>query len=132
MENQDALIIMRALASGMNPETGVALEAESICRRPEVVKALNRALGALLQLEQRAQQKPPNAGNYWSREEDAQVCAEVRRGIDFQEIAKTHNRTVPSIVARLVKLGEIRPGASKSSATPLDDLFSQETDPVRR
>ena len=50
MENQAALTIMRALASGMNPETGEKLEAESICRRPQIVKVLNRALGALLQL----------------------------------------------------------------------------------
>jgi hypothetical protein len=43
MENQEALAIMRALASGMNPETGVTLEVESICRRPQVVKAMNSA-----------------------------------------------------------------------------------------
>ena len=128
MENQEALTIMRALASGTNPETGVALEAESICRRPQVVKALNRALGALLQLEQREQQRPAHAGRYWSRDEDAQVCAEVRRGIDFQEIAKSHNRTVPSIVARLVKLGEIRPGSSRSSEPRLGNPLNLETD----
>ena len=128
MENQEALAIMRALASGMNPETGVTLEAESICRRPQVVKALNRALGALLQLEQREQQRPAHAGNYWSRDEDAQVCAEVRRGIDFHEIAKSHNRTVPSIVARLAKLGEIRPGASRSSEPNVGNPLNLETD----
>jgi hypothetical protein len=76
------------------------------------VKALNRALGALVQLEQRERTRPGNAGKYWTREEDAQVCAEVRKGIDFHEIAKSHNRTVPSIVARLVKLGEIKPAGS--------------------
>ena len=128
MENQEALAIMRALASGMNPETGAAMETESICRRPQVVKALNRALGALLQLEQRKQQRPAHAGNYWSRDEDAQVCAEVRRGIDFHEIAKSHNRTVPSIVARLVKLGEIRPGASRSFEPNVGDPLNLETD----
>jgi hypothetical protein len=128
MENQAALTIMRALASGMNPETGEKLEAESICRRPQIVKVLNRALGALLQLEQREQRKPAQAGRYWSREEDAQVCAEVRRGIDFHEIAKSHNRTVPSIVARLVKLGEIRPGPSRTPMPGVNPSFSLETD----
>jgi hypothetical protein len=117
MENQEAVTIMRSLPSGLNPETGKALEAESICRRPQIVKALNRSLGALVQLEQRDLQRPAQAGRYWSREEDAQVCAEVRRGIDFHEIAKTHNRTVPSIVARLVKLGEIKAGSSKPSVS---------------
>ena len=39
--------------------------------------------------------------------EDAQVCDEVRNEIDFHDIAKNHNPTVASIVARLVELGEI-------------------------
>ena len=112
MEIAEALPIVRALAGGVDPDTGTALAAESVCRKPQVVRALNRALGALLQEEEREQRRPENAGRYWSRQEDAQVCAEVRRGIDFHEIAKTHNRTVPSIVARLVKLGEIKPPAS--------------------
>jgi len=116
MEISEALTIMRALAGGMNPETGEGLEADSVCRKPQVVKALNRALGAFVQLEQRERRRPANAGGYWSRDEDAQVCAEVRKGIDFHEIAKTHNRTVPSIVARLVKLGEIKPAASRRDA----------------
>ncbi len=112
MEIADALPIVRALAGGVDPETGEGLAADSVCRKPQVVRALNRALGALLQAEEREQRRPENAGRYWSRQEDAQVCAEVRRGIDFHEIAKTHNRTVPSIVARLVKLGEIKLPAS--------------------
>ena len=116
MELAEALTIMRALAGGLNPETKQALEADSVCRRPQVIKALNRALGALVQLDLRERTKPGNAGKYWSREEDAQVCAEVRKGIDFQEIAKSHNRTVGSIVARLVKLGEIKPGGSTLAA----------------
>jgi hypothetical protein len=116
MELQEALNIMRALAGGINPETGQAMEAESLCRKPQIVKALNRALGALVQLEQRERSRPGNAGKYWSREEDKQVCAEVRKGIDFHEIAKSHNRSVPSIVARLVKLGEIKPTGSAQQA----------------
>ncbi len=132
MENHEAMAIMRALASGIDPDTDIALEAESLCRRPHVVKALNRALGALLQLEQRDQVRPAHAGYFWSREEDAEVCAEVRRGLDLHEIAKSHNRTVPSIVARLVKLGEIRPGRPRKSGPDLEDLFTLETDLSRR
>jgi len=116
MELQEALSIMRALAGGLNPETGQAMEANSICRKPNIVKALNRALAALVQQELRERARPGNAGKYWSREEDAQVCAEVRKGIDFHEIAKSHHRSVGSIVARLVKLGEIRPASSQRAA----------------
>jgi hypothetical protein len=107
MEIQEALKIMRALASGVNPETGESMEADSVYRQPDTVRALNRALAALVQLEQRERNKPTNAGRKWTRAEDAQVCDEVRNGVDFHEVAKKHNRTVGSIVARLVKLGKI-------------------------
>lgn len=112
MEIAEALNVVRALAGGTHPETGEALGADSLYRKPQVVRAMNRALGALLQAEERERSTPANAGRYWSRDEDAKLCAELRRGIDFHEIAKTHNRTVPSIVARLVKLGEIKPSTS--------------------
>ena len=107
MDIPETLKIMRALANGKNPETGSALEQTSICRSPQTVKALNRAISALVQEQKREQRKPTNAFRSWTRAEDAQVCEEVRNGMDFHDIAKNHNRTVPSIVARLVKLGKI-------------------------
>ena len=107
MEIQEALKIMRALANGVNPETGESMEADSVYRQPETVRALNRALAALVQLEHRERNKPLNAGRKWTHAEDAQICEEVRSGTDFHEIAKKHNRSVGSIVARLVKLGKI-------------------------
>jgi hypothetical protein len=60
MEIQEALRVMRALASGVSPETGVSMEADSVYRQPETVKALNRPLGALVQMEQRERNKPVN------------------------------------------------------------------------
>jgi hypothetical protein len=109
VETQEAIKFMRALADGLNPETGQALPDDSVCRNAQAVKALNRAVAALTAQQEREQNRPMNAGRYWSPKEDAQVCEEVRKGMDFKEIAKTHNRTVPSIVARLVKLGKIAP-----------------------
>jgi DNA-binding NarL/FixJ family response regulator len=116
MEIQEAVTIMRALAGGLDPETSKPLEADSLCRKPAVVKALNRALGALVQLEQRERSRPQNAFRTWTREEDARVCDAVRKGMDFHEIAKAHNRSVGSIVARLVKLGQIAPSSSPTRA----------------
>ena len=112
MEIEEALKIMRALANGANPETGESLEPGSVCRKPTVVKALNRAIGALVTAQEREHKRPMNAFRTWTGSEDAQVCEEVRKGMDFHEIAKAHNRTVPSIVARLVKLGKIAPQAA--------------------
>jgi len=109
VEIEDALKIVRALANGKNPQTEEMLEAGSVCRQPLTVKALNRAISALVDAQARQSSRPINAFRAWTRAEDAQVCEELRQGKDFHEIAKAHNRTVPSIVARLVKLGEIAP-----------------------
>jgi hypothetical protein len=89
---------------------------DSILLKPQVVKTLNRALSALNREADRERNKPPNAGKYWSSEEDAKICEEVRQGIDLHEIAKSHNRSVGSIVTRLVKLGKIAPKASPTQA----------------
>src|SRR4051812_27748011 len=115
MDMQEAIKIMRALAGGTNPETGEALEPEALCRKPAVVKALNRALGALVKQEERERSKPQNSGRYWSREEVAKIYDEVQQGMDFHEIARLHDRTVGSIVARLIKLGKIKPPATKAA-----------------
>jgi hypothetical protein len=110
MEIEEAIQCIRALANGTNPETNESLEETSVCRRPQAVKALNRALAALVAQQGREQKRPSNAGRAWSQTEDAQVCEELRNGTDFHEIAKTHNRSIAAILARLVKLGKIAPG----------------------
>lgn len=117
MEIQEALKIMRALADGVSPENGEALNADVVYQYAPVVRAFHRAVGALEILEERERARrpsPANAGKAWSRAEDAQVCEELRRRIAFHQIARTHNRTIGSIIARLVKLGQIGPN------TPLD------------
>ncbi len=119
METQAAIKIVRALADGLNPATGEALAGDSVYLVPENIKALHRAVGALQALEEREQSKrllPGNAGKTWTHAEEQQVCDELRRGINFQEIAKAHNRTVVSIVARLVRLGKIVAQASATKA----------------
>jgi hypothetical protein len=110
MEIQEALKIIKALADGVNPETGEILPADLIYQHPQNVRALHRAAGALEFLEERERNRrllPKNAGKPWSSQEEAQVCDELRSGIDFQQIARTHNRTVASIVARLIRLGKV-------------------------
>ncbi|MGA8493262.1 MAG: hypothetical protein WB711_22765 [Terriglobales bacterium] len=118
MDIQEAIKVIRALADGMHPETRDALKVDSIFQNPQVVMALNRALAALVAEEQRELKKPASAGQYWSRAEDKQVCEELRKGMNFEDIAKTHNRSVPSIIVRLVKLGKIAPDKSGSLFPP--------------
>lgn len=119
MEIQEALVIVRELANGLNPESGVVLNNDSPLQNPQTVRALNRAVAALefQQERQRARLSlPANAGKPWSNNEDVQICDELRRGINFQEIARGHGRTVGSIVARLIRLGKISAAAQRKSA----------------
>ena len=115
MEIEEAIKIIRALADGVSPSNGEALDPNSACRQPQTVKALNRALAALVAQQERAKNAPGNAYKTWTRTEDQQVCEELRQGKDFTQIAKMHNRTVPAIVARLVKLGKVAPSRSEKS-----------------
>lgn len=112
MELAAAIPVIRALANGVHPQTGKALEENSVCRLPEAIKALNRALASLVAQQERQLRRPGNTGNRWSREEDEKVCEELRQGTDFNQIAKTHNRSLAAILARLVKLGKIAPEKS--------------------
>jgi hypothetical protein len=113
MEIEEALGIMRKLADGVHPETGEVLQTDCLFQHPQSVRALHRAVGALEFQDERERTKkflPANAGKPWSNQEDAQICEELRHGLSFEQIAKTHNRTSGSIVARLVRLGKISAG----------------------
>src|SRR5439155_26090282 len=99
----------RALANGKNPENGEAREESTVCRQPQTVRAINRAISALVAEQGRETKRPRHAFRTWTRAEDAPVCEELRKGMDFRDVAKGTDRTIPSIVARLVKLGKIAP-----------------------
>jgi hypothetical protein len=115
MELHEAIATIRTLADGLHPTTRAPLDPNDACRLPQAIKALNRALSALLALQDWETRNPANSGRAWSRAEDRQVCDEVGQGKDINEIAKAHNRTVPAIAARLVKLGKIAPGKPDQS-----------------
>ena len=112
MELGEAIKMIRALADGLHPETGEILPKDSVCCAPPCVRALNRAVTALIAQQEREKNRPQNAYKSWSRAEDEQVCEELRLGNDFNQIAKAHNRSVPAIVARLIKLGKVAPQKS--------------------
>jgi hypothetical protein len=120
MEIQEALDIVRKLASGVHPDTGEAAASDSMYQHPRAVRALHSAIAALEFQQERERTRrflPANAGKMWSDQEDAQICEELRNGINFEGIAKAHNRTVGSTIARLVRLGKISaaPQTSKSA-----------------
>lgn len=115
MDIQQAIKVLQALLDGTNPDTGAALPADSILHSPTVIRALARLVQSLEYCEGRNQEKrrkfPPNAGRAWTPEEDAQVCDELRRGIQVAEMARSHGRTNGAIWIRLVRLGKIPPNS---------------------
>ena len=119
MEIHEALEIVRKLASGVHPQTGGLIEKDSPFQHPQSVRALIRAVAALEFQEERERAKhslPANAGKPWAKAEDTEICDELRRGINFQEIARGHGRTVGSIVARLIRLGKISAAAQSQKS----------------
>lgn len=65
MEIELAIKLVRALVTGVHPESGAALNEGSVCRTPETVQALNRALAALVAQQEREKNGPrtqPSAG----------------------------------------------------------------------
>ena len=122
MEIQEALEVIRRLADGSHLENGETLVGDSIYKHPRAVRALNQAVLALEFQQQRERSRrslPVNAGKPWSSEEDARICDELRHGTNFQEIARIHNRTAGSIVARLIRLGRISANNNRPSGQQL-------------
>jgi hypothetical protein len=119
METQETLRIMRALADGINPESGEVLTANAVYHDPPVVRAFHRAARAWNTWKnasvrrRRHRRSPARRGRGRKMRKFVRSCAGE---LIFQQIATTHNRAISSIVARLVKLGKIEPN------TPLDML----------
>ncbi|HEY7352227.1 MAG TPA: hypothetical protein VH596_05615 [Terriglobales bacterium] len=119
MEIQEALVVIKKLADGVHPETGAVLPGDCLYHHPQAVRALHRAMAALEFQDQRERVKrflPKNAGKPWSNQEDTQICEELRRGMNFEQIAQLHSRTNGSIIARLVRLGKISAGQHAKTA----------------
>jgi hypothetical protein len=110
MDAAQALAVVRSLANGVDPETGEVFPPESAYQRPQVVRALYEAAGALERIERferRRNQMPPKTGEPWSEEEDRKLLAAFDAGRALQELAAAHERTMGAVRARLLKYGRI-------------------------
>lgn len=108
MEIQRAKELLYILADGINPLTGEILPDYDSCNQVDIVRALHAVLMELEKQPQKVQKnQPENAGKPCTSDEDTQLLHEYRSGTKTSELAKLHKRTKGSIVARLVKLGEI-------------------------
>ena len=107
MDAGQALTVVRSLANGVDPETGEVFPPESAYQRPQVVRALYEAAGALERIERFKSQMPQKTGEPWSEEEDRKLLAAFDAGRALQELAAAHERTMGAVRARLLKYGRI-------------------------
>jgi len=118
MEIAEALEVVRRLADGLHPDTTEPLNSDSVFELPRTVRALHRAVLAL-EFQQRKERPrkltPLKTGKAWSDEEDARLALELRKGIALDEIARTHNRRMGSVVARLMRIKPTTQSAAKGS-----------------
>ena len=110
MDATQALAVVRSLANGVDPESGEVFPPDSAYQRPEVVRALYEAAGALERIERferRKSQLPQKTGEPWSEDEDRRLLAAFDAGGALQELAAAHERTMGAVRARLLKYGRI-------------------------
>jgi hypothetical protein len=110
MEHAEALSVLRALANGVDPESGEAFPQSGAYQRPQTVRALFVAVQALEQAARAARRRvelPAKTGQPWSEEEDRRLLASFDAGRGLAELASAHERTLTGIRARLVKYGRL-------------------------
>jgi hypothetical protein len=110
MDKLKAIEILQLLADGMHPVTGEQLDQHHLINEPDVIRALNVALGALSMdnRQGRTQQNlPERVGRPWHEDEDIELIAAFDEGIDLNDLAIKHQRTRGAIRSRLVRLGKI-------------------------
>jgi hypothetical protein len=108
MQEQRARKILQALVEGVDPTTGVELEAGTVLQRADVLRALLAGVTALEQVSARAQRRaqlPDNVGRPWSADEERGLVTAFQSGDALSDIAAKHGRTLRAIEARLERLG---------------------------
>ena len=109
MTLESAQRIIRALADGINPQTGEELALDSVMESPNVIRALHVAATALdVQLSREARRdRPDNAGKSWDSALDKALAELFDSGRSVTHMAKQLGRTNEAIAARLVRIGKI-------------------------
>lgn len=110
MDATQALAVVRSLANGVDPESGEVFPPDSAYQRPQIVRSLYEAAAALEKqerFERRKSQMPAKTGSPWSEDEDRKLLAGFDAGRALQELASSHQRTMGSVRARLLKYGRI-------------------------
>jgi hypothetical protein len=108
MEDLQALVILRSLANGVDPENGQFLDPENSIQRPQTVRALGAAVRALERTERQDRRRgrvPSKAMAPWTAHDDRRLLAGFDAGQAPRDLAAEHQRSPKAIKARLVRLG---------------------------
>ena len=113
MTPTEAKQVIEVLAKGIDPETGEVLPQDSPINSPHVIRALFMAAQALEQAAAdkpaRAKaDKPGNAGQAWTPEEDQRLLTAFDEGAAVADLAPIHQRTKGAITSRLMRLGRLQ------------------------
>ena len=110
MDKSKAIEILQLLADGMQPMTGEQLEKHHVINEPDVIRALNMALGALSLDDRQGRPQhnlPQRVGRPWREDEDIALIQAFDEGIAINDLAIKHQRTRNAIRSRLIRLGKI-------------------------
>ena len=105
MELKQAEALLTELADGVDPLTGECLPADSVCNRPEIIRALRYVS------DRPKRSAPlPNAGKPWTEADEAALMQMFDVGCSIEEMQARFQRTNGAIIRRLERLGRLRPG----------------------
>lgn len=108
MELEHARALLTELADGVDPLTGECLPSDSVCNRPEIIRALHCVLQHTTGGRKRP--SPPNAGKPWTEADDSALLQMYDAGSDVGELKTHFQRSRTAIIRRLERLGRVQPG----------------------
>lgn len=108
MELRQAKALLTELADGVDPLTGECLPADSVCNRPEIIRALHCVLQYVSDRPKRS--ALPNAGKPWTEADEAALMQMFDAGRSVEEMQARFQRTRTGIIRRLEHLGRLRTG----------------------
>lgn len=108
MELERARTLLTELADGVDPLTGECLPSDSVCNRPEIIRALHCVLQHTAGGRKRP--SPPNAGKPWTEADDQNLLQMYDAGSDVEALRTHFQRSRIAIIRRLEHLGRVQPG----------------------
>ena len=111
LEHDNGIEASRSAADGAGRRrrpTDGRVSADSVCNRPEIIRALHCVLQYVSDRPKRS--ALPNAGKPWTEADEAALMQMFDVGCSVEEMQARFQRTNGAIIRRLERLGRLRPG----------------------